>query len=72
MMISAHRVHWEPCWRIIPSRFPPIQLFERVANPADLEAVLTVESLTNDRLRDAVGNLQLSTQTEVLVYFRSS
>jgi len=66
MMISVHRVHWEPCWRIIPSRFPPIQLFERVANPADLEAVLAVESLTNDRLRDEVGNLQLVPPAERL------
>jgi hypothetical protein len=59
MTIPLHPVHWKPCWRIIPSRFPPIQLFERVADPADLEAVLAVESLTNDRLRDEVGNLQL-------------
>lgn len=59
MTISVHMVSWRPCWRIVPSRFPPIQLFERVTDPADLEAVITVESMTNDRLRDEVGNLQL-------------
>lgn len=59
-----HSVRWTPCWRIIPSRFPPIQLFERVTDPADLEAVLAVESLTNDRLRDEVGNLQLVPSAE--------
>lgn len=47
------------CWRIIPSRFPPIDLFERVAHPDDLESVFEIESLTNDRLREKVGNLNL-------------
>ncbi len=50
-------VHWSPCYRIIPSRFPTIQLFERVANPNDLDAVFAVESLTNSRLRNEVGEL---------------
>jgi hypothetical protein len=50
---------WSPAFRIIPSRFPPINLFEKVADPADLEAVFLVESLTNDRLRDEVGELSL-------------
>ncbi|HEY9427289.1 MAG TPA: RES family NAD+ phosphorylase [Gemmatimonadaceae bacterium] len=53
------RVTWKPCFRIIPSRFPPIQLFERVADPADLEAVFAVEALTNTRIREEVGDLQL-------------
>ena len=52
-------VRWSPCYRIIPSRFPPIHLFEEVADPEDLEAVFRVESLTNDRLRDQVGELTL-------------
>jgi hypothetical protein len=52
-------VTWTPCWRIIPSRFPPIQLFERVADPADLEAVFEIEALTNPRLRDEVGEIRL-------------
>jgi hypothetical protein len=53
------RVEWRPAWRIIPSRFPPIQLFERVADPQDLEAVFAIESLTNPRLRDEVGEIGL-------------
>lgn len=52
-------VEWKPSWRIIPSRFPPIQLFERVADPEDLEAVIALESLTNPRLRDEVGDIRL-------------
>ena len=59
MNIPVTLVAWLPCWRIIPSRFPPIDLFERVANATDLEAIVDLESLTNDRLREEVGALQL-------------
>jgi hypothetical protein len=59
MSIPVQQVAWVPCWRIISSRFPPIQLFERVADPADLEAVMELESLTNDRIRAEVGQLDL-------------
>ena len=57
--IPVVRLRWTPCWRIIPSRFPPIQVFERVTDPADLEAILELESLTNPRLRDEVGDIRL-------------
>lgn len=53
------RIAWMPCWRLIPSRFPPIQLFERVADPEDLEAIFALEALTNPRLRDEVGEIRL-------------
>jgi hypothetical protein len=57
--ISINIVEWLPCWRIIPSRFPPIGLYERVAKPEDLEAVFRIEELTNLRIRDQVGDLRL-------------
>jgi hypothetical protein len=50
-------VHWHPCYRIVASRFPPISLFEDVADPADLDAVYAIEAMTNQRLRDEVGDL---------------
>ena len=59
MTIPVARLRWSPCWRIIPSRFPPIHLFERVTEPADLQAILELESLTNPRLRDEVGEIRL-------------
>lgn len=52
-------VHWKTSWRLVSSRFPTVSLFERVANPEDLEIVMEIEGLTNARLRDEVGNLQL-------------
>jgi hypothetical protein len=39
--------------RLVPSRFPPVPLFERVTSPKDLEAVLELEGWTNDRLVQA-------------------
>ena len=61
MSLPVTEVEWKPSWRIIPSRFPPIQLFERVADADDLEAVFAIESLTNPRLRDEVGDIRLVT-----------
>ncbi|PJI40313.1 MAG: hypothetical protein CTR53_11675 [Ferrovibrio sp.] len=63
-MMPVSRISWKPSWRIIPSRFPPIQLFERVADPADLDAVMDLEGLTNPRLRDEVGDIQLVPKDE--------
>ena len=59
MDIPTSEVRGTPCYRIIPSRFPPISLFEAVADPADLEAVYAIEAMTNDRLRDEAGELSL-------------
>jgi hypothetical protein len=39
-----------PVWRLIPSRFPPVQAFETVASAEDLAAVMDLEGWTNDRL----------------------
>ena len=61
MKVPTTRISWQPCWRIIPSRFLPIQLFERIAEPEDQEAVISVESLTNDRIRDESGEVPFVT-----------
>src|SRR3546814_19568490 len=57
--IPVAATSWTPCYRIIPRRFPPIGLFETVADPDDLEAVFQIEAMTNARLRDEVGLLAL-------------
>lgn len=59
MEIAVSHVEWQPCYRIIPSRFPPIDLFERIAPPEDWEALIALESLTNDRIRQEVGDISL-------------
>lgn len=41
------------CFRLIPSRFPPVSLYERVAANDQLNEVVEAENLTNPRLRSA-------------------
>ncbi len=53
------RVKWERTHRIIRSRFPPIDLFEDIADPADWDAILSAESKTNPRVAESVGMLDL-------------
>jgi hypothetical protein len=57
--IPVTDIAWKPSWRIIPSRFPPIDLFERVTARDDLDAIVEIEALTNPRLRDEVGDISL-------------
>ena len=53
------RIEWRPAWRVVPSRFPPVGLFDRVADPGDLQAIAEIEGLTNPRLRSELGRLEL-------------
>lgn len=46
-------------YRLIPSHYPPIQLFENLLDPDELEMAYLLEGLTNDRLRDQVGDISL-------------
>lgn len=50
---------WPDSCRLIPSRFPPVSLFEQVAAPSDLDIVFAIEALGNPRLRQQVGELSL-------------
>lgn len=59
MIPAISKVAWKPCYRLIPSRFPPISVYDRVADPADLEAVFEVENLTNPRIRQEAGDISL-------------
>lgn len=58
-MIETTRERWARAVRIIPSCYPPIGLFEDVARPEDLESVFAVEAITNERIRQEVGVLDL-------------
>lgn len=59
MIPSTSKVIWKPCYRLVPSRFPPTSVYDRVADPADLGAVFAVENLTNPRLRQEAGDISL-------------
>lgn len=59
MSYPTASIKWRPAYRVIPSRFPAVGLFERVARPEDFDALYALEALTNDRLRDEVGDISL-------------
>lgn len=50
--------------RLIPSRFPPLQLFDWVKSQKELEEVAALEGLTNDRLLNELGNIYLVEQSD--------
>ncbi|MFZ5545083.1 MAG: RES family NAD+ phosphorylase [Pseudomonadota bacterium] len=56
---ERRRVRWQPGWRIVPTRFPAVYLFDRVGTPEDFEALYALEALTNDRIRDELGEIAL-------------
>jgi RES domain-containing protein len=56
--VPSRRVRWRSCVRIVPTRFPTVHLFERIAPAADFDALNAIESLTNERLRDETGDIR--------------
>lgn len=57
--ISLSKTEWLPCWRIIASRFPPVDLFERVATVEEFNMALEIEQLTNPRVRNELREILL-------------
>ena len=57
--IPLSRVRWTGAVRIIRSVFPPIDLFEDIADPADWPLLISAEQKTNPRIMDNLGNLDL-------------
>jgi len=53
-----HLPKWQT-YRIIPSHYPPIDLFERIYEPGEFELAFEIEGMTNPRLRDEAGDIQL-------------
>lgn len=58
-MIRVSAVRWRRAVRIIRSTYPPIDLFEDIADPADWPLLISAEQKTNPRLMEAIGNLDL-------------
>lgn len=55
--VPVRRVAWPRTVRIIRSIYPPIDLFEDIADPADWEALASAEAKFNPRIRDSIGDL---------------
>lgn len=52
-------IGWDPSHRIIRTIYPPVWLFEDIADPADWDLIASAEAKTNPRIRDEVGDLAL-------------
>ncbi|HSD69831.1 MAG TPA: RES family NAD+ phosphorylase [Woeseiaceae bacterium] len=52
-------IDWKPAHRVVPSRFPPIGPWDRIARPEDFAALAELEGLTNPRIREEIGALSL-------------
>lgn len=52
-------INWTSAVRIIRSRYPPIDLFEDIADPEDWALLIAAEMKTNPRLMASIGNLDM-------------
>lgn len=57
--IPLARIEWDRAVRIIRSAFPPIDLFEDIADPADWPLLIAAEQKTNPRIMAGIGALDL-------------
>ncbi|MEO5843716.1 MAG: RES family NAD+ phosphorylase [Caldimonas sp.] len=62
--VAVRRVSWRPSYRLIPSRYPTVGLYDAIADPADLDVVFAIEALANPRIRDEIGELSLVPKEE--------
>lgn len=50
-------IEWRPGYRVVPTRYPAVNLFDRVADADDFEALYALEAMTNERVRDELGEI---------------
>ncbi|MGZ9034164.1 MAG: RES family NAD+ phosphorylase, partial [Rhodospirillales bacterium] len=58
-VVPTGRVEWRGARRIIRSLYPPIALFEDIADPEDWPLLLAAEQKSNPRLMETLGALDL-------------
>jgi hypothetical protein len=54
-------------FRLIPSRYPSVGIFDAVASAEDLEAIFDLEGWTNDRISAELGVLHTIPMDEWLI-----
>lgn len=58
-MLNEDNLFKKNNYRIIPSVYPPINFFENIIDPSEMETLWEIESLTNERLREEAGDIFL-------------
>ncbi|MEM7222860.1 MAG: RES family NAD+ phosphorylase [Pseudomonadota bacterium] len=53
------RIRWARSHRLIRSAYPPIDIFEDIADPADWALIAVAEAKTNPRVLDQIGKIRL-------------
>lgn len=57
--LASAAIDWKSARRIIRSVYPPVDLFEDIADPEDWPLIISMEQKTNPRLVESIGNLDL-------------
>jgi len=57
-------VHWPTCYRIIPTKYPRINIFEDVADLSELETIHAIYAFGNDRIREELNLLRRVPQAD--------
>ncbi|MFO1271089.1 MAG: RES family NAD+ phosphorylase [Rubrivivax sp.] len=55
---EVRRVRWQQACRIVPTRYPTITIYDRVADADDFDALYALEAMTNERVRDEAGEIE--------------
>ena len=63
---AVRRLRWQQACRIVPTRYPAVSLFDRVASAEDFEALYALEAMTNERARDEIGHIERVPQDQRL------
>lgn len=51
-------MRWGQACRIVPTRYPSVYLYDRVADAEDFEALYALEAMSNERLRQELGQIE--------------
>jgi RES domain-containing protein len=57
-------LNWPAACRLIPTLYPSRNLFDRVADAQDFDALVALEGLSNERLRNELGQIELVPKDE--------
>ena len=53
--LEQRRVRWQHACRVVPTRYPAVLLYDHVADAADFDALVALEAMSNERVRDEVA-----------------
>jgi RES domain-containing protein len=64
-MTTISTVEHQVVYRLINSKFPPISMFDDVASVEDFDTIFALQSLTNPRLLDQLGHIDLVNKADI-------